>query len=128
MSIINPRQPLVYYAAPLSAASSPGYIENLGRMLRGGLRLMQRGYPVVIPGEDLLRGLVAASLGQPLTYDDLFDNSRVVMRRCDVLYRDRSSEGVIREVDDMRNLGKPVVETNLALWEFAEQFRAQSGG
>lgn len=73
--------PLIYVAGPLNDDSC-GYIQNLSNMNKEALLLKKNGFAVYIPGNDIILGLLAGNF----TYEDYFDNSIEIMKKCDGIY------------------------------------------
>lgn len=99
---------LIYIAGTLRS-DIPGYIANCSRMIKWGERVRRLGFAVFIPCLDLLQGLVLGDL----EFNDYFDNSFVILERCDAVFLVpgwKQSEGTKKEIARANELGIPVFE------------------
>ena len=97
---------LIYIAGALRA-DVPSYIKNMHRMIKEADKVRRCGFAVIIPCEDILRGLVCGDY----EFEDYFDNSFVILERCDGVYVVsgwENSEGTKREIKEALLLNIPV--------------------
>ena len=101
---------LVYVAGALNAPTCIGYIHNLHRMLVWAKDVRDAGFAVFTPGNDFLEGLVDGHY----EYEDFFDNSQVILARCDAVFvvpRSGNSKGTQREIIYAKMLCIPVFDS-----------------
>ena len=101
---------LVYVAGALNAPTCIGYIHNLHRMLVWAKDVRDAGFAVFTPGNDFLEGLVDGHY----EYEDFFDNSQVILARCDAVFvvpRSDNSKGTQREIIYAKMLCIPVFDS-----------------
>jgi len=100
---------LVYIAGALRD-TVPGYIQNLHRMITWGEKVRRAGFYIVIPGLDILQGLIMGDMEFP----DYFENSWGVIKRCDAVFvtpKYEKSKGTKKEILYAKSLGIPVFFT-----------------
>jgi hypothetical protein len=97
---------LVYVAGALRS-NIPEYIKNMHRMIKEADKVRRSGFAVIIPCEDLLRGLVCGDYD----FEDYFENSYEMLTRCDAVYVIpgwEKSEGTKKEIKKAQSLNIPV--------------------
>ena len=106
---------LIYVAGALRS-DIPTYIRNMHNMIKEADKIRRLGFAVIIPCEDILRGLVCGDY----EFEDYFENSFIVLERCDAVYVCHGwekSEGTKKEIKRAEEKGIPVFYTKEALQE-----------
>ncbi len=107
---------LVYVAGPISRGDLR---ENLRQACDAGIRLLKAGIPVHVPHLTCFMGQVYDGSGaipevlpRGTIIEDWYGMSLVEVRRCDALLRlPGESRGSDLEVEEMRELGRPVFDS-----------------
>lgn len=111
---------VIYIAGALNGEDCCEYIQNLHRMQVYGEKIRDMGASIMIPGNDLLSGLLNGHLG----YEDYINNSMSLLSKCDAIYLTphwQGSEGTKKEIAFAESNGIPVLKTLGNVKEFLKR-------